>query len=269
MTAISVALCWAKWLSLPLLSLQVSQKKKKREKRQVFHLALLSPPYLIDTNFHMSVHISPITLAEQLVCVLSLTDWSVFVYMCEHRGLACVCASWCKQVIEHDVFKAPAFCIAQPPHPSQGRQDLQANLLRIQRRRKWREKYNIVKMKSEPSTLLFLYFPFQHLKAEDQEMKKGMERAWSKKYGWRQRGRKKDAKVRESDSRTDTTEESWKRVMGKGKWTWRCRRIVFSWGYSSIPYLMDLVWSAWAKPCLCCPSDTRNIVQNLTGQIFD
>lgn len=81
----------------------------------------------------------------------------------EHRGLACVRVCRCKQVIEHDVFKAPAFCAAQPPHPSQGRQDLQANLLRIQRRRKRREKCNIVKMKSEPSVPLFHYFLFQHL----------------------------------------------------------------------------------------------------------
>ena len=108
--------------------------------------------------------------------------------VCVSAGELHVCR--CKQVIEHDVFKAPALCAAQPSHPSQGRRDLQANLLRIQKRSKRREKYNIVKMKSEPSIPLFHLFPPS---------------AKQKTWRWIREWRKKDKK---GDQQQDETEEA-------------------------------------------------------------
>lgn len=82
-TAISVALCWAKWLSLHLLSAKVSQNKKKEGEKPT-----LSLPYLRDTNFHTFIlmHIPPISPPEQLLHVL--LAGCVCVCMCEQRSLA-------------------------------------------------------------------------------------------------------------------------------------------------------------------------------------
>lgn len=76
-TARSVALCWTKWLSLPLLSLQGSQKKQG--KRQVFPLSPSKPSLPHRYQFpYIYTHIPRHTDSRWCVCVY---HWLTCVYV--------------------------------------------------------------------------------------------------------------------------------------------------------------------------------------------
>lgn len=114
-------------------------------------------------------------------------------------------------------------------------------------------------MKCEPSTPLFLSFQFQHLKAEDLEMKNGTEREdRGRNVVWRQRERtgckerkgegdqQKDGRHREENETEELQEGNEKRKV-KVEMQEDCILLRLLCALAPIPYLMDLVWSAGLK----------------------